>query len=474
MNAVKKAFFRLHFGIRNFGYSPALNGHEKRKLGIFNLMNFFGLIVGILVPITGWRKGYFMPAFGWGICAVPTFVSIIALFFNYLHKYEMARMCFFTLYPLLLTWLYALKIDMGADFFFIAFGVVSVFFLQSIYNIIFSFSLSMTCYFLVHTIWNDYVFRLKAINYSLYQANHLLAIFFIFYGLFLIRNENTRYQLQTLNKNRQLRRSNRRIRLQRRDLADKAALLEQQTIQLTELNYLKNKLFSVISHDLKGPVYALHSLFKNMQRYDLPGDEIKTMIPEVVKDLGATTSQMENLLEWVKGQMNEEHVELEMLEISNIIRGVLQLLHLQVEAKRIQIKMRMDRPAYVSGDKEMVNLVLRNLISNAIKFTPEEGTITLDAMEDKFNIEVFVRDSGAGMSPDVVQLLIEGSHYTSAGTANEAGTGLGLMLCKEFLSRNGGRLNIQSEPGKGSTFSFTLPKGMQDTFTEIEIQENED
>ena len=474
MNAVMKGLFRFHFKVRNFGYSPALSGHEKRKLGIFNLMNFSGLIVGILIPVMGWRKGYFMPAFGWGICSIPTFISVVALLFNYFHKYELARMSFFTLYPLLLTCLYALKIDIGADFFFIAFGVVSVFFLQSIYNIIFSFSLSMTCYFLAHTIWNNYVFRLETINYTLYQVNHLLAIFFIFYGLFLIRNENTRYQLRILDKNRQLRRSNRRIRLQRKDLAQKAALLEQKTIQLTELNYLKNKLFSVIAHDLKGPVYALHALFRNMQRYDMPGDEIKTMIPEVVNDLGATTYQMENLLEWVKGQMNEERVEREMLEISTVIRGVLQLLHLQLEAKRIQIKMRMDGPAYVSGDKEMVNLVLRNLISNAIKFTPEEGTITLDAREDKCHIEIFVRDSGTGMSPDVLQRLIEGSHYTSAGTANEPGTGLGLMLCKEFLSRNGGRLNIQSEPGKGSAFSFTLPKGMQDTFPEIETQENED
>jgi signal transduction histidine kinase len=145
-----------------------------------------------------------------------------------------------------------------------------------------------------------------------------------------------------------------------------------------------------------------------------------------------------------------------------------------VEAKHIQIKMKMDEPAYVSGDKEMVNLVLRNLISNAIKFTPEEGTITLDAREDESYIEVFVNDSGTGMSADVLQRLIEGSHYTTVGTANEPGTGLGIMLCKEFLSRNGGRLNIQSEPGKGSTFSFTLPKGMHDTFPGIEIQENEE
>jgi len=178
----------------------------------------------------------------------------------------------------------------------------------------------------------------------------------------------------------------------------------------------------------------------------------------VVQDLNCTTNQMENLLQWVNCQMNEEEVELQILEISNTIREVLQFLHLQVLAKRIHVEIRMERPTYIVGDKEMVNLVLRNLISNAIKFTPHEGTITLDAREGKSQIEVFVEDTGAGISPDMLQQLIDGIYNTTPGTANEQGTGLGLMLCKEFLSRNGGRLNIRSEPGKGSVFSFTLPK----------------
>ena len=146
---------------------------------------------------------------------------------------------------------------------------------------------------------------------------------------------------------------------------------------------------------------------------------------------------------------------------------VLDFLHLQVTAKRIHIKSRIEGPAYINGDKGMVNLVLRNLISNAIKFTPEEGTITLDAKEDQFRIEVFVEDTGTGMRPDTLQQLIEDVQYTTPGTANESGTGLGLMLCKEFLSRNGGRLNIHSQPGKGSIFSFTLPKGMGNGYSVI-------
>jgi two-component system, sensor histidine kinase and response regulator len=232
--------------------------------------------------------------------------------------------------------------------------------------------------------------------------------------------------------------------------------------QLTELNFLKNTLFSVIAHDLKGPVFALHTLFKNMQRYDLTGDEIKTLLPEVVKDLGSTTDQLDHMLQWVKSQMNEECVEPETVEISDIIREVLQFLHLQLAAKRIHIDIRMHRPAYVFGDREMVNLVLRNLISNAIKFTPEKGVITLDAREDEGQIEVFVIDSGTGITPDIMQRLMEGSQHTTIGTANEKGTGMGLMLVRVFLSRNGGKLNIRSEPGHGSTFSFTLPKGLFD------------
>jgi two-component system, sensor histidine kinase and response regulator len=159
--------------------------------------------------------------------------------------------------------------------------------------------------------------------------------------------------------------------------------------------------------------------------------------------------------------MNEDSVKPELLEISAITREVLQFLHLQAEAKQIRIKVSMETPAYVNGDKEMVTLVLRNLISNAIKFTSEGGTIALCSREDESRIEVFVKDTGAGISPDVLQRLAEGTHYTTLGTANERGTGLGLMLCKEFLARNGGRLTIQSEPGMGSIFSFTLPKGIQ-------------
>jgi len=458
MNMTVKSILRLQGYIWNIGYQPSLGSYEKRKLGIFNFMNFLGLLTGIIIPLAGLFTKDHLPSLLWVIAGSPALISFIVLTFNHYHKYEMARVFYFTLYPMVTSLVYALRVDAGIEFFFVLYGVLSVFFLRNIYNIIVSFTLSMTCYFLVCIVWKNYDYRLETANYYLYLFNHGLAIVFIFYGLLLIKNENTRYQQQTRDRNWQLRRSNLKILRQKADLTGKATLLEEQTQQLTELNTLKNKLFSVIAHDLKAPLYALRTLFRNVQLYDLPGDEIKILIPEVVNELTYTTGLMENLLQWAKSQMQAEAVRPQLLDIATIAKEVLQLLRLQAEAKQIYICSKIERPVFVYADKDMINLVLRNLLSNAIKFTPNEGSISIEAREMRSHIEVAVQDTGRGISKEGLQKLMEENYYTTRGTVGEAGTGLGLMLCKEFLSRNGGRMHVQSEPGKGSTFSFTLPK----------------
>ena len=119
-----------------------------------------------------------------------------------------------------------------------------------------------------------------------------------------------------------------------------------------------------------------------------------------------------------------------------------------------------DAPPRVHGfiDKDMMNLVLRNLLSNAIKFTPEKGTISIGVHEHPSFIEIYVNDSGMGMSHEALAKIRNNDYFTTKGTASESGTGLGLMLCKEFLVKNGGQLYIESQPGEGSTFSFSVPK----------------
>ena len=459
MNKAAKTILRLRDYVWTIGYRPSLGSYEKRKLGIFNVMNFIGLTAGILIPLAGlFNNAHLTPAI-WVAAASPALISFAVLVANRYERYEFARMIFFTLYPLATTLDYALGIDAGIEFFFMLYGVLSVFFLRSIYNIVFSFTLSMACYFLVAFVWKEYTYSLQKHSFFLYIFNHVLAVVSIFCGLLLIRNENARYQNQSRDKNWQLRRSNLKVLRQKADLTGKAALLEQQTQELTELNALKNKLFSIIAHDLKAPLYALRNLFRNVQLYDLPGDEIKILIPEVVNELTYTTGLMENLLQWAKTQMQAESVKPQLLDIARITKEVMQLLRLQADAKHIYMSSKIEQPVYVYADKDMINLVLRNLLTNAIKFTPESGSICVEARETRSHIEVQVQDTGMGISPEGLKKLMDAHYFTTRGTVGEAGTGLGLMLCKEFLSRNGGKMWIESQPGKGSTVSFSLPKG---------------
>ena len=281
---------------------------------------------------------------------------------------------------------------------------------------------------------------------------------FIFYGLFLIKKENTGYQLHILAKNLDLHNQNLEIQKHELEIAEKAELLEKQKAELTDLNSLKNKLFSVIAHDLKSPMYALRNLFRSMQQQDLPAEDVKMMIPTVVNELNDTTGLMENLLQWAKNQMQEGPVSKEQSDLSTLATETIRSLQLQADRKSIEIENKTGQSFFAITDKDMFKLVLRNLLSNAIKFTPEKGHIMVTISEKPGFVEITVQDNGVGMSTDTLKMVQGKNYFTTKGTASESGTGIGLLLCNEFLSRNGGEMTIKSELGQGSTFSFVVPK----------------
>jgi two-component system, sensor histidine kinase and response regulator len=156
--------------------------------------------------------------------------------------------------------------------------------------------------------------------------------------------------------------------------------------------------------------------------------------------------------------MQNNAVNPQKLNLKESIQEVLQLLSQQAKLKQIIIANETPDAAYSHGDKDMISLVLRNLVSNAIKFTPEKGKISVGVSEHDSFVEVYVKDSGTGISPEALKKINNNNFYTTKGTASESGTGLGLMLCKEFLARNGSQLHIESRPGGGSIFSFSLLK----------------
>ena len=430
--------------VKSTGFSDELEAYERRKLGIFNLLNFFQLITGIVIPVIDLLTIPGPPVSVWAVAMLPALVSLIVLVLNAKFHYKAALLVYFILYPVFTCIIYINGINLGVELSFVLYGLLSVFFLQEIGYMLFSVGLSMVSYFILSVILKEYRYQLKSIHLVAYLVNQLLAIAYIFYGLYLIKRENAGYQSS--------------IMRQKAAMERQTEQLKKQAAELQELNTLKNKLFSVISHDLKTPMYALRNLFHNAQELKMPASEIKAMLPDVISDLNYTTGLMENLLHWAKCQMQSNEVRKQELDMNSMIEDVIQLLRVQADAKQITIERKMALPAYALADRDMINLVLRNLLSNAIKFSPREGRIVIGIHAYDSFTEVFIRDSGAGITKEVMQKINANNFYSTPGTASEAGTGLGLMLCREFLQRNQGNMMIESEPGTGSTFSFTLPQ----------------
>jgi len=430
--------------IKTIGYTDEMDSYSKRRLGIFNLINFFGLLTGIFTPLLALSNDGYLPLTAWIVAAAPAFISFVVLYANYHHHYNFAMLWYFILYPLITSLVYIGSIDAGIELFFLLYAVFSVFFLQELKLIVVAIGFSMISYIAVYIVQHQYKFVMAEINYPFFVFMHALSIALIFAGLFLIKKENKEFQQEIITSNEELNKYNLEI--------------EQQKEELSELNNLKTKLFSVISHDIRTPLYGLRNLFKSVHEYDLPAEEIKILIPDVVKDLQYTTDLMENLLQWAKSQMKGEALSPQLIDVNKLIMDVQQVVRLQAESKQVYINSKTDKPIYIYADKEMIEVVLRNLISNAIKFTPKQGEVTVDVRESGELVEVFVKDTGTGMSEENRKKLFSDEYFTTKGTANEAGTGLGLMICKEFLKKNGGEIQVQSELGKGSTFAFTLPK----------------
>jgi two-component system, sensor histidine kinase and response regulator len=445
--------------IKSLGTTDQLDYYERRKLRVFNLLNFFQFIFGIAIPISAALSSHKISTLGWVAACMPALVSLLVLFLNSRRNYEVSTLCYFILYPVITSIVYLSGMNLGIELFFILYGILAVFFIQDIGHMIFTVTLSMISYFVLTVMWRNFQFQLE-VNGMLYLFNHLIAIVFIFFGLYLIKKENQNYQLSILESNYKLHLKNTEIEDQKIILADNASLLNKQAGELRDLNNLKNKLFSVIAHDLKSPMYALRNIFQNIEKYDLPAEEVKAMIPEVMKDLNYTTTLMENLLQWAKCQMQTLQVSMGDVNMREVAQEVFNHHKSQAELKNIRLVNNIKKNVTVTAQQDMILLVLRNLVSNAIKFTPVNGCVQIGVENGEDEVEIFVKDSGIGLSPAYLDKISHNEYFTTRGTSSEKGTGLGLMLCKEFLAKNNGSLHITSEEGVGSRFSFTLQKAL--------------
>jgi PAS domain S-box-containing protein len=249
-----------------------------------------------------------------------------------------------------------------------------------------------------------------------------------------------------------------------RKLAD--AEIQRKNAELAELNASKDKFFSIIAHDLRNPLGNFKLITKLLHEdFDDLSNEERIELLESMKDSADNIySLLENLLEWSQTQRNKIQFNPVELNLKLLSVGIINLLKPTAEKKQIQLINNISISSEVYADVNMINTVLRNLLSNAIKFTPNGGKIEIGIIKSSDDLMtsddcIYVKDEGIGMSQDTIQKLFKiDENISTLGTNNEKGTGLGLILCKEFVEKHGGRIWVESEECKGSTFYFSLPK----------------
>jgi signal transduction histidine kinase/ligand-binding sensor domain-containing protein len=243
-------------------------------------------------------------------------------------------------------------------------------------------------------------------------------------------------------------------------------MVEVKTAELKDLNASKDKFFSIIAHDLKNPFSSIIGFSKMLNEEISPENCDKTR--EIAGMINSSASQtfrlLENLLEWANSQRGKISFNPKQITLYELINEEFITLSDMAEVKNIRLNVTCPQSLSICADKNMIKTILRNLISNAIKFTRKNGHIEVNVTPDKSGVRITVSDNGIGISAEnMVKLFRIDGNLSSLGTENEKGTGLGLFLCKEFVIKHGGNIWAESEPGKGSVFQFIIPYSISQT-----------
>ncbi|QKJ32078.1 HAMP domain-containing histidine kinase [Mucilaginibacter mali] len=230
-----------------------------------------------------------------------------------------------------------------------------------------------------------------------------------------------------------------------------------QTHQLEQSNAEKNKLMSIISHDMRAPLTHIQGYLELLNSHALESHERPMLEQQLLTATNSTLEMLTNLLQWSRAQMEGSGVHLSAINLLNAIQGTLEMGKTQALKKEISFNYHIDAAITVIADVDMLQLVVRNLVSNAIKFTPIGGIINIDARMVQNECKITVADNGKGIDREKQGKIFSINTEPAFGTNNEKGVGLGLLLCKEFIERQGGRIGFESVFGHGSSFFIYIP-----------------
>jgi signal transduction histidine kinase len=290
--------------------------------------------------------------------------------------------------------------------------------------------------------------ELRVANIQWYSTSAIALLIFLF-------------SLIMLNRFWVIRKQKRIIQVEKERGDELLKLSESQKMELEKLNGVKDRLFSVICHDLRAPVNSLVSFTQLLEGGNVPPEKLARYSLDLNKILDGTSKLLDNLLQWAATQLQGTKPQIEKINLGNLLFNELNHLKPKADEKEIFIQNEIPENLLAKGDSAMTGLILRNLVSNAIKFSQRDSAILINHEIQTGKVRVSITDMGVGITPDLVDEFNQYSSVqplqTTFGTEKEKGTGLGLMLCKTYAEAMGGSIMLESSPGKGSRFILVLP-----------------
>jgi signal transduction histidine kinase len=296
-------------------------------------------------------------------------------------------------------------------------------------------------------------------------AGYFIALFVLIILIIRLREQNLVRDKRLLEekireRTTEIARKNISLEEQKEEIVIANEVLMKQKDELNELNAMKDTFFSILAHDLKNPFSSLYSLsglvVQNFQNMD--EDEQLTALKKIEDSTKLIYNLLDNLLTWSQSQRGDIDYLPEKFLLSNLVNTNINLHKVSAENKGVRITSGVRGELHAYGNREMISTVLRNLINNAVKYSHKGGVIEVNVAEKDDKLEVVVSDQGVGMSRENAEKIFRiDAKVKSPGTQGEKGTGLGLILCKDFVEINKGQIWVESEEGSGSTFHFTIP-----------------
>jgi signal transduction histidine kinase len=283
---------------------------------------------------------------------------------------------------------------------------------------------------------------------------YLVVLIFFVYGMVRmnekrIKEKNRELEKKVEEKTMELKASHEKVVEQNKEIAEQAKILQ-------DLNATKDKLFSIISHDLRGPIGIILSTIDIMKGGGLSEQEVRSFSAELGDHMMVTGHLLNNLLFWAKAQMEGIRSMPSVFDVKDVAEENCRLFRALAADKNIRLINKIHTSLWVFANKDMVAMVLRNLINNAVKFTKQGGGVVIGAETGKDHVELFVQDTGTGLSRDDISRILNKQSFHRQDTTGQIGTGLGLILCQELIEKEGGKIMIESRQGEGSRFSFRV------------------